>query len=370
MAVHQLLSYARRPDAVTNQALWLRPALETAHGRSTIVAHGSDDSVAGDVEPLAGTGPGSIGDGDLVVYHVTIGCAPAVDWLLARTGPFGLVHHNITPSRYFEGLSWDHARLTEQGRAELAALVPRATVIVAVSAFNAAEIAALGGNVDLVHPPATSTRRLADIADDPPLARRLRRDRRASFVHLGQRLPHKRVQDAVFAVHLLTEYRGVDATLTTIGAAPVPAYDELVTATADRLLPGRWHDTGPAPDKEVATRLRHARALVVASAHEGFCVPIVEAMAMGTPVVAVDAGAVAETAGDGALVLPADAPPTELADALHAVATDDAFAAELGDRGRRRAAEIEATIDPVRLAATFTSTLAGPDPRTDPVPGR
>lgn len=343
--VHQLLASARRGDAVTHQALALQAHLGPG---SRIFATGFDDSVAGAVEPLPPAG-GAVTD-DLVVYHVSIGCSAAVDWLRDRPGPYGLVHHNITPSHHFEGLSWDHARLTAQGRFELAALVPSADVIVADSAFNAAEIAALGGTVAAVHPPITTTRRLADITDDRGVRRELARTDRPHFLHIGQRLPHKRSHDLVLGLHLLREHRDVDARLTLVGDAPVPAYDAMVRGLVDELVPGRCRLTGMVPDREVATRLRHATALVTTSVHEGFYVPAVEAMAMGVPVLAADAGAVGETTGGAALLLPPDSPPTHVAEALHALATDEELRGELRRRGLRRAAELERTIDPAGLA--------------------
>lgn len=347
LPVHQLLASARRGDAVTHQALALRPHLGS---RSRILATGFDDSVTGEVESLPPVGGATVGDADLVIYHVSIGCAPAVDWLLSRSGPYGLVHHNITPSHHFEGLSWDHARLTARGRSELAALVPGADVIVADSAFNASEIAALGGTVAAVHPPISTTRRLTDITDDPRLLRELHRTDGPHFLHIGQRLPHKRPHDLVLGLHLLREHRGVDAQLTLVGAAPVPAYDAVVRDLLDELVPGHCHLTGMVTDREVATRLRHATALVTTSAHEGFYVPAVEAMAMGVPVLAADTGAVAETTGGAALLLPPDPRPTHLAEALHALATEPALRNELRRRGLERVAELEGTMDPAGLA--------------------
>ena len=353
MATHQLLSFARRGDAVTHQALGLRQEL-SAGGPSRLIADVFDDSVAGDDVVALDEARAGISDDDLVLYHVTIGCEPAVAWLHDRKGPYGIVYHNITPHRFFEDLSWDHARFAERGRAELASLVPGAAVIIADSAYNAAEIEALGGTVNLIHPPLTTTRRLADHRDDPRITRRFRREPGSTFLHVGQRVPHKRSHQLVVALHLLVTHLRTPATLTLVGAAPVPAYDEVVTGLADELAPGRCHATGLVPDREVATRLRHATALVTTSQHEGFYVPAVEAMAVGTPVLACDAGAVAETTGGAALLLPVDAPPTLVAEAFHALATDPGLRSDLAARGRRRAAEIEAAIDLPRLARTVT----------------
>ena len=63
------------------------------------------------------------------------------------------------------------------------------------------------------------------------------------------------------------------------------------------MLPDRFWFTGPVPDDELAAYYRNAHAYVSLSEHEGFCVPLVEAMAMDVPVLAYAAAAVPETLG-------------------------------------------------------------------------
>jgi glycosyltransferase involved in cell wall biosynthesis len=78
-----------------------------------------------------------------------------------------------------------------------------------------------------------------------------------------------------------------------------------------------------------------ASAFVVASEHEGFCVPVVEAMALGVPVIGYGSTAVPHTVGDAALVW--DEPdPFLLAQSLDAVLRDAETRRRLTERGRRR----------------------------------
>ncbi len=64
-----------------------------------------------------------------------------------------------------------------------------------------------------------------------------------------------------------------------------------------RMLPDRFWFTGPVPEAELAAYYRNAHVYVSLSEHEGFCVPLVEAMNMDVPVLAYGAGAVPETLG-------------------------------------------------------------------------
>jgi glycosyltransferase involved in cell wall biosynthesis len=74
-----------------------------------------------------------------------------------------------------------------------------------------------------------------------------------------------------------------------------------------QMLPDRFIFTGPVPDEDLAAYYRWADVYVSLSEHEGFCVPLVEAMAFDVPVLAYAAGAVPETLGGaGVLFAPKD----------------------------------------------------------------
>lgn len=89
---------------------------------------------------------------------------------------------------------------------------------------------------------------------------------------------------------------------------------------------------GPVPARLVAPLLRSAAAFALPSSHEGFGLPVVEAMACGTPVVVSDRGALPEVAG-GAARVAGELTQDGLARALREVLTDDVLAADLRARG-------------------------------------
>jgi glycosyltransferase involved in cell wall biosynthesis len=84
----------------------------------------------------------------------------------------------------------------------------------------------------------------------------------------------------------------------------MPRYYAMVRALIDRfqMLPERFVFTGPLRDEELAAVYRASHAYVSLSEHEGFCAPLVEAMAMDVPVMAYAAGAVPETLGGAGLL--------------------------------------------------------------------
>ncbi len=123
------------------------------------------------------------------------------------------------------------------------------------------------------------------------------------------------------------------------------------------------HITGPVRPGELEAYFRIADAFVCASDHEGFCVPIVEAMAHGVPVVAgcsgpYGGGAVPETVADAGLLLDSK-DPLRLAAAVHRVVTDPELRERLRSAGRRRAADFALDRSVERMVRLIRHTLAG-----------
>ena len=102
-----------------------------------------------------------------------------------------------------------------------------------------------------------------------------------------------------------------------------------------QMLSDRFWFTGPVPDLELAAYYRNAHAYVSLSEHEGFCVPLVEAMAMDVPVLAYAGGAVPETLG-GAVVSFAPKDLEQAAELLGGLSYDDPFRSAVLTGKRRR----------------------------------
>jgi glycosyltransferase involved in cell wall biosynthesis len=95
-------------------------------------------------------------------------------------------------------------------------------------------------------------------------------------------------------------------------------------------------DHGKTPLAELPLLYAGAEALIYASFYESFGLPIVEAMACGTPVITSNTTAMPETAGSAALLVnPAE--PDSIAAAMHRIASDAVLAARLRESGLRRA---------------------------------
>jgi len=90
------------------------------------------------------------------------------------------------------------------------------------------------------------------------------------------------------------------------------------------------------PFPQLVQMIRGARAVVFPSLYEGFGLPVLEAMALGTPVISSNTSSVPEVAGDAALLVDPYST-AEIAQALRKLDQDDDLCFELAQRGRRRA---------------------------------
>ncbi len=111
-----------------------------------------------------------------------------------------------------------------------------------------------------------------------------------------------------------------------------------LTGLAERhgLAAGRLRVLGRISDTDLSVVLRRAAVLAVPSRAEGFGLPVLEALAAGTPVVHSDVPALIEVAGDAGVCVPRDDPKT-LAATLHAVLDDPAGTRRRVAQGKLRA---------------------------------
>jgi glycosyltransferase involved in cell wall biosynthesis len=335
MRIDQFLVSASYGDAITNEALHIRTLLR-AVGDSEIYARYIDPLLEGDVEPLAHyERRRSRSPADLIVLHASIGDDDLLAYLRDRRERIVLVYHNISPWEGFEPFDPQLAHLLRSGREQLTELRHRVVLAVADSVFNARELEQLGFGDVPVSPLILDLDSLTAGEPDRKTESALAELEGPLLLFVGQVLPHKRPDVLVAAQHVLNTYLRPEAHLAIVGAFRLPGYAAVVRGFALELNLSSVHFTGRVSRAELVAYYRRADLLVTASEHEGFCVPLLEAMAFDVPIVAAASAAIPETLdGAGLLVPPHDR--VLFAEAANAALDDRELRTRLVAAGRRR----------------------------------
>ncbi|HUL73488.1 MAG TPA: glycosyltransferase [Vicinamibacterales bacterium] len=355
MIINQWIPAAHRGDAVGNQARAMRDVLRRWGHESEIYALTIDEGLEGDIRQWRDDGAR---DGDVTVMHFALP-SPMTAAIRTLPGARVLYYHNVTPAHFF--LPFDPAlvRLAVLARRELAALADRVDLAVGVSEYNRDELDALGFDRTDVLPIAVDTERLTGARSVPALERLLT-DGLVNILFVGRIAPNKKIEDHIRLAETYKRYVDVSYRFIFVGRYDaVPHYNAAVRALVNeyQMLPDRFWFTGPVPDQELAAYYRHAHAYVSLSEHEGFCVPLVESMAMDVPILAYASTAVPETLG-GAGVAFAPKDLEQAAEWLGALVYDEPLRQQVLAGQRRRLADFSRDRFEARLKAVLAGVAA------------
>lgn len=271
--------------------------------------------------------------GDRILIHYGTHLPDLERLLLGRR--YSMLFHNITPAHFFRPYS---LRMTAElilARRLLGRLAASAQVVIAHSEFSARELALVCARTVRVVPYAPHNNALVArggregearaLLPAPPLTGATAGPR---LLFVGRMAPNKGhaqlIKMLFFLRHWFPEARLILAGRIVRGAE---AYaEELNRLTGALGLSSHVIPTGDLDADRLIAEYQHADVFVCASAHEGFCVPILEAMAFGLPVVAqvASTSAIIETMGGAGIAISPGSPPA-LAALVKRVLTDAAL---------------------------------------------
>jgi glycosyltransferase involved in cell wall biosynthesis len=309
-------------------------------GPSEIFARHFEPSLSGDVLPLSSYRARHARN--MLIFHASIGQPEVHDFLASRPEPIVLVYHNVTPASYFQPYDGAFAELLALGRREIELLRPRVVSAIADSAYNAQELEAVGYHDVRVVPPVMHLDRLATVAARASTLNHLATFEAPILLSVAQLMPHKRPDFLVQMMHCAETYRALRPVLLLVGHHRLPRYTRAIREQVRELMVD-VHVVGAVDDADLVAMFRAATAVVSASEHEGFCIPLVESMMFDTPIVARACAAIPETVGDAALLVPEAQGPLFFTEAVAEVLTNAALRDDLAARGRRRVEQLAAS---------------------------
>ena len=158
------------------------------------------------------------------------------------------------------------------------------------------------------------------------------------ILHHGTVQPRKNLERLIHAYRLLLERRS-DLDLQLVLAGQLGwQYEPILRAAKETGRSGEVVLTGALPDEELASLVKGAALCVVPSLYEGFCLPMVEAMACGVPTIAANTSCLPEVSG-GVLCYFDPLSVEDISKTIEHVLNDSALRDELARNGVKRAAE-------------------------------
>jgi len=295
--IHQLIPNLAYGDAISNHALGIRDYFRSIGYESDIFVRYLDERVANEARDFKDK---VINKKAGLLYHHSTG-SELTAYAIEHPGPKCLIYHNITPAEFFKPYRPDFAGILEQGRSDLKQLSHHFPLSVGDSTYNASELNAWCFANPGVLPIAVDPCKW-NHTPDPGLMANLQ-DGKANVLFVGRIAPNKCQDHLVKAFfHYLT--MDPHARLIIVGERTQgdPYYAYLVDTIEEYGIAQHVVLTGQVNDRELHAYYRTAHLFWSMSEHEGFCIPLIEAMWFDVPVLAYKSSAVPETLGEAGIM--------------------------------------------------------------------
>lgn len=244
---------------------------------------------------------------DVLIYHHSIGWEHGGEVFKSANCRKLVKYHNVTPPEFFAGISQEHHDLCRGGKSQLKNIIEcNAELYLAASAFNKTDLTAAGSSEEktFVVPPFNLGEKLQAGEANLDLVDRYH-DGAVNLLTVAGVRPnkgHAALIDAFATYYYSFNYR---ARLFIVGGRDqsFQVYEDKLRGLIDSwAIDSRVVFTGEVSNDDLKAYYLLSRALIATSEHEGFCVPLVEAMAMKVPIVGYASTAIPETTDNAALI--------------------------------------------------------------------
>lgn len=295
---------------------------------------------------------------DILIYHHGIEWQSGEFLLLRAKTKIVIKYHNVTPPHFFKPYAAEYFEGCKRGLEQTRRLArhPRAWFW-GDSTYNVSQLLAFGAPRERarVIPPCHRIEELARTPLDNGVLGRWR-DSTVNLLFVGALRPNKGHRRAIDVLAAYRRISDVPARLLFVGNADpfLSSYVDDVRAHARQLaLTDQVQFAFSVTPSQLRAFYLVASAFLCVSEHEGFCVPLVEAMCFRVPVIACGDTAIGETCGDAGITL-AEFDAGSLAAAIDECVENPVLARKLAQQGRRR---YESTFRPSRIRSQLLDHL-------------
>lgn len=289
--VVQLVSVLKSGDAVGNIIVAIDNLLKENGYQSNIYAYENCTDLS---EVCILDEESYFSPNDIVVVHV-VGEMPFLKEISMYSSKKILFYHNITPPAFYERYDTKTADYLKFGLDEVKNLSQSFDFCITVSEYNKMQLVEMGYTCQIEAIPCLVDYSIFDIDVE-----KKKKDRK-TIIYVGRVVPNKEIEDIINAYNRFIEIYGEIADLYILGSYNENDvyYQELKSMNNK----GKVCFTGKVSQEELVRFYKNADLYISMSEHEGFCIPLVEAMYNSVPIIAYDSSAIAETLGMGGILV-------------------------------------------------------------------
>lgn len=344
MIIDQILPTIVPGDAVSNECLRMQEILAKAGIVSRIYAENIHPSLSNRVLHYSKY---SNSIGNILIFHYSIG-SDITAFIRSLKCKKIMRYHNITPYKYFISYNDMLAHLCRKGRDDLETIKSDFYLSIADSAYNERELVDIGYKNIKILPIMLNFKNFEDVAPNKKISARLNSKKNIIFV--GKIAPHKAQKDLVNIFYYYHKYINSDSRLIMIGSYEgFEKYHEELLAYIKVLNLKDVIITGKISLQDLVTYYKNADLFLCTSEHEGFCVPLVEAMYFNIPILAYGSTAIPDTLKGSGVIFKRKSEPYKIAEMMDLMLTDDNFRDKIISKQR----QVLANYDPSRLEKRF-----------------
>jgi glycosyltransferase involved in cell wall biosynthesis len=299
MEIHQIIPALSYGDAISNDAIAINNILKSRGFKSNIYAKWHDSRVSEYVKPLSSYRGNS---SNILFYHFSLGAGEINEYVKKLSDAKILIYHNITPPEFFYPYDKSSAFNCARGLKEIKELVGHFQLALGVSEFNRHDLVRYNfENTDVLPIFFDSSKFNLEMKNN---SSRPKNDDIVNLLFVGRIAPNKFQEDVIKIFFCYNQYINKKSRLYLVGNKQIELYVSRLKELVEKLgLTDLVIFTGMIKDEDLIQYYQNSDVFVCMSEHEGFCVPLLEAMYSRIPIIAYNSTGIAYTLGDSGILV-------------------------------------------------------------------
>lgn len=302
MSIIQIVSNLSYGDGVGNCVLSLAESLSELGFSNKIMAFYVDPRVKSEYIVNGNIYEPEVGEDDIIIYHFSYGepLNYIIENLLVKKI---LVYHNVTPPHFFRGINNDIMKACLWGIYDASKTAGKYLKCITLSEFSKNNLMEMGWkNEDIVVIPLFRNDDKRAVANKK-IVDRYNSNGYVNVLFTGRMAPHKKIEDVIKIFSYYQKHFNIKSRLILTGKTGFPNYYNALVDYIQDLNVKNVIFSGHVSEEDLEAYYAVADIFLCMSEHEGFCIPLVEAMKRKIPIIAFSATAVPDTLGEAGILV-------------------------------------------------------------------